>query len=106
MKRSELNRILKQHEAFIKKIGFHLPPFCSWTPEEWATKGHECDEIRDNMLGWDITDFGHGDFAKIGLFLVTIRNGNQNNPRYTRPYAEKLLISEENQVTPFHFHWY
>ncbi len=106
MKRSELNRILKKHEAFIKKNGFHLPPFCSWTPAEWATKGHDCDEIRDNMLGWDITDFGRGDFAKIGLFLVTIRNGNQNNPRYTKPYAEKLLISEENQVTPFHFHWY
>ena len=25
-------------------------------------KGKEYDEIRDNMLGWDITDFGSGDF--------------------------------------------
>ena len=44
------------------------------TPEEWKTKGHEFDEIRDNMLGWDITDYGMGDFDKYGfpcLLFVT-----------------------------------
>ena len=30
---------------------------------------------------------------------------NQNNPAYTKPYAEKLLISQEGQVCPMHFHW-
>ena len=28
-----------------------LPPFCNFTPEEWQSKGHEYDEVRDCMLG-------------------------------------------------------
>lgn len=105
MKRSELNQIMRNAVEFAKKMGFALPPFAFWGPEEWKTKGHEYDEIRDNMLGWDITDFGSGDFHKIGLLMFTIRNGNFNNSKYIKPYCEKLLIVEEEQITPFHFHW-
>ncbi|TAH73700.1 MAG: D-lyxose/D-mannose family sugar isomerase [Anaerolineaceae bacterium] len=105
MKRSRVNQIIRESEAFIKEQGFLLPPFAAWTVEDWQEKGHECDEIRDNMLGWDITDFGHGDFDNIGLTLITIRNGNQLNPKYDKTYAEKILISREGQVTPMHFHW-
>ena len=106
MKRSEVNQIIREAEAFIAGFRFALPPFAAWTPEDWAQKGHECDEIRDNMLGWDITDYGLGRFNEVGLVLVTIRNGNQNDSRYEKPYAEKLLISREDQVCPMHFHWH
>ena len=105
MKRSELNRIMREGVAFIKKMNFALPPFAYWTPDDWKDKGHEYDEIRDNMLGWDITDFGSGDYHRIGLLMFTLRNGNFNMEKYIKPYAEKLLIVEEEQVTPFHFHW-
>ncbi len=105
MKRSELNKIMKDAVAFIDSMNFKLPPFAFWSPEEWATKGEEYNEIRDNMLGWDITDFGSGDFEKIGLLMFTLRNGNFNDPKYVKPYAEKLLIVEEGQITPYHFHW-
>lgn len=37
-------------------------PFCHFTPEQWQTIGHEYDEVRDCMLGWDITDYGMGGF--------------------------------------------
>jgi len=106
MKRSRINQIIKESEEFIHAHGFILPPFAYWTAKDWEGNGHECDEIRDNMLGWDITDFGMGDFDKIGLTLVTLRNGNQNNPKYEKPYAEKLLIAREGQKCPMHFHWY
>ena len=107
MKRSEINAALKRMEAFIKELKVSLPPFCSFTPEEWKTKGHEYDEIRDNMLGWDITDYGLGDFKKVGFSLITLRNGNQKMPeKYKKPYAEKLLFIEEGQYSPNHFHWY
>jgi len=86
-------------------MNFKLPPFAYWRLEDWDSKGHEYDEIRDNMLGWDITDFGSGDFRKIGLLMFTIRNGNFSMNKYIKPYAEKLLITEEDQITPFHFHW-
>ena len=105
MKRSEINNIIKNAEAFIKKFNFSLPPFVNWTFEDWKNKGHEFDEIRDNMLGWDITDYGLGKFNDVGLILVTIRNGNRNDKKYEKPYAEKLLISQENQICPMHFHW-
>lgn len=107
MKRSEINAILRDAMALVKKYGLALPPFADWTPAQWQEKGHECDEIRDNMLGWDITDHGSGDFAKMGLTLFTIRNGSQKDrEKYPKPYAEKLLISRENQTCPLHFHWY
>lgn len=105
MKRSEINAIIKEFEAMLKEYHFALPPFLSFTPEEWAEKGHEYDEIRDNALGWDITDYGMGDFDKLGLSLITIRNGNTHNPKYTKTYAEKIMYLRPGQVSPNHFHW-
>jgi D-lyxose ketol-isomerase len=105
MKRSEINQIMRETVHFLDRMKFKLPPFAFWGPDEWKTKGHEYDEIRDNMLGWDITDFGSGDFAGVGLLMFTIRNGNFTEKKYIKPYAEKLLIVEEGQVTPYHFHW-
>ena len=105
VKRSEINRVIKEMETLIEKFNFSLPPFCFWTPEEWLHKNHEYDEIRDNMLGWDITDFGLGDFDKCGFALITLRNGNQHNPKYKKTYAEKLLMLRDGQTAPRHFHW-
>ena len=106
MKRSEINAIMADAKKLFADYRISLPPFVLWTPEEWKTKGAEVQEIKDNMLGWDITDFGQGDFSKVGLFLITIRNGNQKNPqKYPKTYAEKLMIVREKQITPMHFHW-
>ena len=105
MKRSQINALIRQAEELIAAHGFALPPFARWTPEDWASKGEECAEIRDNMLGWDVTDYGLGRFEEIGLVLFTLRTGSQTDPRYPKPYAEKLLISRENQVCPMHFHF-
>lgn len=105
MKRSEINEALKRMEALIQEYNFSLPPFCHFTPQEWQEKGHEYDEIRDNMLGWDITDYGLGDFDHVGLSLITLRNGNLKMDKYTKTYAEKLLFLKEGQMSPMHFHW-
>lgn len=106
MKRSDINKALKEMEAFINEYRFALPPFCHFTPEEWKTRNHEYDEIRDNMLGWDITDYGLGDFDKVGFSLITIRNGNlAMKNKYSKTYAEKLLYLREGQYSPMHFHW-
>ena len=58
MKRSEINKALKEMEAMIREYRIALPPFCNLTPEDWQGMDREYDEIRDNMLGWDITDYG------------------------------------------------
>ena len=105
MKRSEINEILKDAVEFAKENNFLLPPFAFWNKKDWESKGEEYDEIRDNMLGWDITDFGSGDYDKVGLLMFTVRNGNFNNKKYTKTYCEKMLISKVGQITPFHFHF-
>lgn len=106
MKRSQINCALKEMENMVAACRFALPPFCRFTPEEWGTKGHEYDEIRDNMLGWDITDYGLGDFDKVGFSLITLRNGNlAMGDKYPKTYAEKLLYLKEGQYSPNHFHW-
>lgn len=107
MKRSEINLALRELEAMCAKYHCYLPPFCRFTPEEWQGKGHDYDEIRDCMLGWDITDYGLGRFNEVGFSLITLRNGNQRRPAdYPKPYAEKLLYLRESQLSPMHFHWY
>ncbi|MBO6148890.1 MAG: D-lyxose/D-mannose family sugar isomerase [Lachnospiraceae bacterium] len=105
MKRSQINSIIKEFEGMLKEYRFALPPFLSFTPEEWKEKGHEYDEIRDNALGWDVTDYGEGNYDKKGLALITIRNGNVHNPKYTKSYAEKIMMIKEGQISPNHFHW-
>jgi len=105
MKRSEVNRIIREGLEFCRRMNFHLPPFSTWTPQDWETRGPEFDEIRDNMLGWDVTDFGLDNFAEKGLLVFTIRNGNVKLDKYRKPYAEKLLIIREGQITPYHFHY-
>lgn len=105
MKRSEINAIIEHAKEFCAEMKFALPPFVYWTAEDWKTKGAECAEIIDNQLGWDITDFGSGDFYKVGLMLITLRNGNLYNDKYAKTYAEKIMIVREGQVTPMHYHY-
>ena len=103
MKRSEINRYINEAKNFFAEHQFHLPVWVDWSPAEWATKGEECEEIRRNQLGWDVTDFATGKFEEIGLTLITIRNGNVKYDKKT--YCEKIMFVRENQVTPTHFHW-
>ena len=107
MKRSEINAIIADALAFCESKNFLLPPFAKWTLKDWEDKGPEYDEIRDCMLGWDITDYGMGNFDKFGFSLITIRNGNRSMAdKYPKVYAEKLLFLKEGQYAPNHFHWY
>jgi len=103
MRRSEINKLISSSIEFFDQMNFKLPPWAYWTPEDWEGKYDICNEIVDNMLGWDLTDFGSGDFLKQGLILFTIRNGNQQKDK--KIYAEKIMIVEEMQETPMHFHW-
>jgi D-lyxose ketol-isomerase len=102
--RSLINRSIAEAAATFARFGIALPPWATWTPAEWATKGPECDEIRHCMLGWDVTDFGSGDFPFLGRTLFTLRNGTTRVPGYPKTYAQKYLFDPENQRAPAHFH--
>ena len=102
MKRSQINALITDAKDFFKAHSFHLPPWAFWGPEDWKGKGDL--EIVQNMLGWDLTDYGQKDFESTGLILFTIRNGNLSL-KHPKPYAEKIMIVREGQVCPMHFHW-
>lgn len=103
MNRSQINRIQEEAKIFMNEMNFRLPAWAYWQPADWPSGKATISEIIDNQLGWDITDFGSGDFFRRGLFLFTIRNGNPHKDN--KPYAEKIMIVEEGQETPMHFHW-
>lgn len=104
MRRSDVNTILLEGDAFIRSFGFCLPPFAYYTPTEMRTKSST--DIFHNRLGWDITDYGAGRFDRMGLFLFTVRNGRAEDLAKGRGmlYAEKIMISRENQLSPMHRH--
>lgn len=105
MKRSQINSAVKRMELLTHRLGFSLPPFCAWTPEDWQNRGREYDEIRDTGLGWDVTDYGLENFDETGFTLITIRNGIIGSNVYKKTYAEKLIMLKEGQYSPMHFHW-
>ncbi len=107
MKRSAVNEILREARDFIAAHGFHLPPFAFWTPGEMRARAKsDAATIRARALGWDITDYGEGRFGELGLVLFTLRNGSLTEMRNGTGmlYAEKLLISDEGQISPMHRH--
>jgi len=106
LKRSTINSQIRIAVAVAAHYGVSLPPWAEWSPSQWENVASDpaYDEIRDCMLGWDVTDFGSGDFHKIGRVLFTLRNGRYEDSRYPKTYAEKLLVDPENQRAPAHFH--
>ena len=107
MKRSEINNYLESAIDLFEEYRFPLPEFAYMTPEEVKTlkASGKSNEIFECNLGWDVTDFGSSDFYKKGLLLFTVRNGKVGT-EYTKPYAEKLMVVEVGQVTPYHYHTY
>lgn len=110
MKRSFINARLRDAIAFCWEHRFRLPQWATWTPGDWRAAGPEADEVRRCRLGWDVTDFGSGDYANVGLLAFTIRNGlpGEAGTRDVsrKDYCEKLLLIGDGQKTPMHFHWH
>jgi hypothetical protein len=104
LKRSTINESVHTAKIVLAHFGIHLPAFAYWNERQWIEAGPAYDEIRECMLGWDVTDFGSKDFENIGRTLFTVRNGRLNIPGYPKQYAEKWLIDPEGQRAPAHFH--
>ena len=74
MKRSQINKAIREASAAFFRHGWILPP----NPR------------------WDVTDFGLGDFAHCGLVLVNLAEQAE--------YCEKIMYVQKNQITPDHYH--
>src|SRR5690554_1445553 len=74
MKRSKINAIIREAASAFERHGWVLPP----------------------KPRWDVTDFGLGDFERIGLTLVNLAEQPE--------YCEKIMYVKNKQVTPTHYH--
>lgn len=104
MRRSEINAAIAQAEEDFRRAGISLPAFANWSLEEWRSRGSAVADLIATGHGWDVTDFADGRFAEKGLLLFTARNGKLEGGVGNRPYAEKIMISRRDQLTPMHRH--
>ena len=106
MKRSRINDIMAAADDLIRHHGFVLPHFAYWTPDAFKANAARAGGVIRARCGWDITDYGQGDFDTLGLFLFTLRNGSLADLQRGGGmcYAEKLLISRKDQLSPCHTH--
>ena len=106
MKRSRINAILAGADETIRRHGFVLPPFADWSPRQFRDRSEVAGRIVAARMGWDVTDYGQGRFDALGLVLFTLRNGSLADLARGRGmcYAEKLLISRQDQLSPMHRH--
>lgn len=106
MKRSRINQIMSEAHDMISHYGFVLPPFADWSPAEFQARAADASNVIGARCGWDITDYGAGRYDEMGLFLFTLRNGRLADLQRGGGmcYAEKLLISKQDQLSPMHTH--
>ena len=108
MKRSFINQTVELAKQIFQQHGFYLPKFAHYSLQDWQQLNlADNQEIIDARLGWDITDFNLGCFEQYGLTLFTLRNRTLSDSKSTnKPYAEKIMLVQEGQITPMHDHWY
>lgn len=108
MRRSEINQAVRTAMERMQEFRITLPCFGYWKVEDWKARKDLTGRIRERMLGWDVTDFGSGEFAKCGATLFTVRNGDKNDPELKMPYAEKYIVLSDKteQEIPLHYHIY
>ena len=89
MKRSQIIYAVDKAHAIAETFRMCLTEFAYITADVWRQQDRaEWCEVLDLRLGWDITDFGRGDFSQTGLTLLTLRNGLLGSANYPKPYDE------------------
>lgn len=105
MKRSEVNQAIEKAKRLFAEKKIALPFFGGVSRAEWKDTVPAESLIKRLMLGWDVTDFGSGDFSRVGSTLFTLRNGDINEPGVGSPYCEKLMVMDGcGQEIPMHYH--
>jgi D-lyxose ketol-isomerase len=106
MRRSQINTAIDRAIQVFDTLGCKLPPWATWSPQKWKEMGPEADQIRTHGLGWQISDFGKGDFERCGILLFVASSGLYvpGGPPIGEPYAEKLFLVLPGQTVPDHWH--
>jgi len=103
MKRSQINSSILQAKEMMKEYHWVLPTWAYWSVQDYKNNPKIRDYLKLHQMGWDVTDFGWGNFDQQGIALFCIRNGVQGDVN-DKPYAEKLLFMKDGQEIPHHAH--
>ncbi|PZF82585.1 D-lyxose/D-mannose family sugar isomerase [Jiangella anatolica] len=106
MKRSRIDAAIDDARSRAEDAGIVLPGFATWGRDEWLAAPPSARPALERGLGWDVTDFGRGDFDRVGLVLCTLRNGSlaERDAGAGQTYAEKFMVARDGQETPMHLH--
>ncbi|TDD70089.1 D-lyxose/D-mannose family sugar isomerase [Jiangella aurantiaca] len=108
MRRSQIDGAIDGARELAAAAGMPLPGFAGWTRADWlaAALTPAARPALERGLGWDVTDFGRGEFDRVGLVLCTLRNGTpaERDAGAGQTYAEKFLVAQDGQETPMHLH--
>jgi D-lyxose ketol-isomerase len=106
VKRSFIDSRIVATAALCDKHGVKLPPFAFWSEEQYRDDPAAAQRIAEGGLGWNVSEFRPGGFAAEGLVVFTSRMGDwrQLATGCGRLYGEKLLVAEDGQRTPHHYH--
>ncbi len=106
LKRSFIDQRIDAMSALCERCGVKLPPFALWGDEDYRADPSAAQRIADAGLGWNVVEFQPGGYAKEGLSVFTLRMGDwrQLGAGRGRLYAEKVLMAEDGQRTPHHYH--
>lgn len=106
MKRSEINAAIQWAERLCEQHHITLPDFARFAPDKSLFLAPSRTNLVKTMLGWDVTDFGSGDFTREGAVLFTVRNGSVHESGVGTPYAEKYIFLKDGceQEIPLHYH--
>lgn len=106
MKRSQINAAIAWAKALLEEHDIHLPLAAYWDMDAWRANADRIDTLRRVMMGWDVTDFGTGDFDHVGGVLYTVRNGLVDDAAVGVPFCEKYIVMRAGQRLPKHYHVY
>ena len=106
MKRSFVEARIEAMREMCARHGVALPPFALWSEAEYRADPAAARRIAERGLGWNIVEFTPGGFAREGLSAFTLRMGDWRGLQTGRGrlYAEKAILAEDGQRTPYHYH--
>jgi D-lyxose ketol-isomerase len=106
VKRSFVEARIEAMLAMCARHGVALPPFALWSDEDYRADPAAARRIAERGLGWNVVEFQPGAFTREGLSAFTLRMGDWRGLQAGRGrlYAEKALLAEDSQRTPYHYH--
>ena len=105
MKRSQINYAIDKALAMAETFRTWPAGICPLYGSHAGRKNGMKVGMKSRIYSFDrdATDFASGCFRETGLTLLTLRNGSLSDPRYTKPYAEKMLQIQQESANPLAF---